>query len=123
LWVLADASATDEGEALGQAQTCEATLTDEDSRVNVKKRQCRLGEVDEIVLPLYAMSLAAGESAAHFAEIYGASVSKETISQITEKVIDEMNEWSARPLDEIYAAVFFLACDGLKGLPELVSNV
>jgi putative transposase len=42
----------------------------------------------------------------HFAEIYGASVSKETISRITDKVIEEMNDWSVRPLDEVYAAIF-----------------
>ena len=33
-------------------------------------------------------------------------MSKETISRITDKVIEETNDWSARPLDEIYAAVF-----------------
>lgn len=43
---------------------------------------------------------------AHFAEIYGASVSKETISPITDKVIEEMNGWAVRPLDETYAAIF-----------------
>ena len=65
--------------------------------------------MDEIVLSLYAKGLTTGEISAHFAEIYGASVSKETISRITDKVIDEMNDWSARPLDEIYAAVFIHA--------------
>src|SRR5215475_7604855 len=47
----------------------------------VKKRQRRLAGVDEIVLSLYAKGLTTGEISAHFAEIYGASVSKETISQ------------------------------------------
>jgi transposase-like protein len=152
----------------------------------VRKRQRRLSGVDEVVLSLYAKGLTTGEISAHFAEIYGASVSKETISRITDKVIGEMNEWSVCPLDEIYAAVFidtivvkirdgqvanrpiyaaigvtldgerdilglwagtggegakfwmrvltdlrnrgvkdvfFLVCDGLKGLPEVVSNV
>jgi putative transposase len=46
--------------------------------------------VDEIVLSLYAKGLTTGEISAHFAEIYGASVSKETISRITDKVIEEM---------------------------------
>ena len=72
----------------------------------VKKRQRRLNGVDEIVLSLYAKGLTTGEISAHFAEIYGASVSKETISRITDKVIEEMNDWSVRPLDEIYAAIF-----------------
>jgi putative transposase len=72
----------------------------------VKKRQRCLGEVDEIVLSLYAKGLTTGEISAHFAEIYGASVSKETVSRITDRVIEEMQAWSSRPLDEIYAAVF-----------------
>jgi len=72
----------------------------------VRKRQRRLSGVDEVVLSLYAKGLTTGEISAHFAEIYGASVSKETISRITDKVIEEMNEWAVRPLDEIYAAVF-----------------
>jgi len=152
----------------------------------VKKRQRRLSGVDEVVLSLYAKGLTTGEISAHFAEIYGASVSKETISRITDKVIEEMNDWAARPLDQTYAAifidaivvkvrdgqvanrpfyaaigvtlagerdilglwagtggegakfwmsvltdlrnrgikdVFFVVCDGLKGLPEVVGNV
>jgi putative transposase len=152
----------------------------------VKKRQRRLGEVDEIVLSLYAKGLTTGEISAHFAEIYGASVSKETVSRITDRVLEEMQAWATRPLDEVYAAVFidavvvkirdgqvanrpiyaaigvslagerdilglwagqggegakfwmavltdlrnrgvkdtfFVVCDGLKGLPEVVGNV
>jgi putative transposase len=152
----------------------------------VKKRQRRIGDVDEIVLSLYAKGLTTGEISAHFAEIYGASVSKETVSRITEKVVAEMQEWATRPLDAVYVAVFidaivvkvrdgqvanrpvyaaigvtiegckdvlglwagtggegarfwlsvltdlknrgvrdvfFLVCDGLKGLPEVVGNV
>ncbi len=53
----------------------------------VKKRQRRLTGVDEIVLSLYAKGLTTGEISAHFAEIYGASVSKETVSRITDKVV------------------------------------
>jgi len=152
----------------------------------VRKRQRRLNGVDEIVLSLYAKGLTTGEISAHFAEIYGASVSKETISRITDKVLEEMNDWVARPLESTYAAIFidaivvkvrdgqvanrpfyaaigvtlagerdilglwagtggegakfwmavltelrnrgvndtfFVVCDGLKGLPEVVSNV
>src|ERR1700749_1728300 len=51
----------------------------------VKKRQRRLTGVDEMVLSLYAKGLTTGEISAHFAEIYGASVSKENISGITYK--------------------------------------
>ena len=72
----------------------------------VRKRQRRLADVDEIVLSLYAKGLTTGEISAHFAEIYGASVSKETISRITESVVAQMQEWASRPLDEAYVAVF-----------------
>jgi transposase-like protein len=44
--------------------------------------------------------LTTGEISAHFAEIYGASVSKETISRITDKVLEEMIDWQSWPLDE-----------------------
>ena len=74
--------------------------------VIVKKRQRRLNDVDEVVLSLYAKGLTTGEISAHFAQIYGASVSRETVSRITERVVGEMNEWSSRPLDPVYAAVF-----------------
>jgi len=62
----------------------------------VKKRQRRLTGVDEVVLSLYAKRLTTGEISAHFAEIYGASVSKETVSRITDKVIEEMQSWQTR---------------------------
>jgi putative transposase len=67
----------------------------------VGKRQRRLNGVDEIVLSLYAKGLTTGEISAHFAEIYDASVSRETISRITDTVTEEMNDWAMRPLDEI----------------------
>jgi putative transposase len=152
----------------------------------VKKRQRRLSEVDQMVLSLYAKGLTTGEISAHFAEIYGASVSRETVSRITDKIVDEQAQWSTRPLDAVYAAVFidaivvkvrdgqvanrpvyaaigvtldgrkdvlglwagaggegakfwmsvlvdlknrgvrdvfFVVCDGLKGLPDVVTNV
>jgi transposase-like protein len=80
----------------------------------VKKRQRRLTGVDEIVLSLSAKGLATGEISAHFAEIYGASVSKETISRITDKVVEEMQAWQARPLDQgrFLAVVANLGCSG-----------
>jgi putative transposase len=74
--------------------------------VIVRKRQRRLTDVDEVVLSLYAKGLTTGEISAHFEQIYGAAVSKDTVSRITDKVIEEMQAWSNRPLERIYAAVF-----------------
>jgi transposase-like protein len=72
----------------------------------VRKRQRRLNGVDEIVLSLSARGLTTGEIAAHFAEVYGARVSRDTISRITDKVIEEMTEWRNRPLDRVYPVLF-----------------
>ncbi|WP_420094362.1 IS256 family transposase [Mycobacteroides abscessus] len=74
--------------------------------VIVRKRQRRLTGVDEIVLSLTAKGLTTGEIAAHFDDVYGATVSKDTISKITDKVIEEMTEWCNRPLESVYPVVF-----------------
>jgi len=78
----------------------------------VKKRQRWLTWDDEIMLSLYAKGLTTREISAHFAGIYRASVPDETISWITAKVIEEMQSWQARPLDEVYAAVFMVKVRG-----------
>ena len=59
-----------------------------------------------MVLSLSAKGLTHGEISAHLGEIYGASVSKETISRITDSVIETMSEWQNRPLDRVYPVVF-----------------
>jgi transposase-like protein len=72
----------------------------------VKKRQRRLSGVDEMVISLTAKGLTTGEVSAHMAEVYGADVSRDTISRITDRVIGEMSEWQNRPLDRVYPVIF-----------------
>lgn len=72
----------------------------------VKKRQKRLSGVDEMVISLAAKGLTTGEVQAHLAEVYGAEVSRQTISTITDKVLEGMAEWQNRPLDGVYPVVF-----------------
>src|SRR5215208_3021699 len=72
----------------------------------VRKRQRRLTGVDDLVLSLSAKGLTHGEISAHLAEVYGTEVSKQTISTITDKVMDGMAEWQNRPLDRVYPVVF-----------------
>jgi putative transposase len=72
----------------------------------VRKRQRRLGGVDALVCSLSAKGLTHGEICAHLAEIYGAEVSKETISRITDRVLEGMGEWQNRPLDRVYPVIF-----------------
>ena len=72
----------------------------------VKKRQRRLTGLDDLVISLSAKGLTHGEICAHLAEVYGASVSKQTISTITDRVIEGMAEWQCRPLDAVYPVIF-----------------
>ena len=72
----------------------------------VAKRQRRMSGVDELVLSLSAKGLTTGEVQAHLAEVYGAQVSRQTISTITDKVIEAMVEWQNRPLDPVYPVIF-----------------
>jgi transposase-like protein len=72
----------------------------------VRKRQRRLEGVDAMVLSLSAKGLTTGEISAHLGEVYGAEVSRETISKITDAVLEEMAAWLARPLDRVYPVIF-----------------
>lgn len=72
----------------------------------VKKRQRRLHGVDEMVISLTAKGLTTGEVQAHLAEVYGTDVSRETVSKITDAILEEMTDWLNRPLEQVYAAVF-----------------
>jgi transposase-like protein len=72
----------------------------------VRKRQRRLSGLDDLVISLSAKGLTHGEICAHLAEIYGADVYKQTISTITEKVLESMSAWQSRPLDPVYPVIF-----------------
>jgi putative transposase len=72
----------------------------------VAKRQRRLTGVEDMVISLSAKGLTHGEIAAHLQEIYGAEVSKQTITAITDRVMEGMAEWQNRPLDQVYAVIF-----------------
>ena len=65
-----------------------------------------MSDVDEVVLGLSARGLTTGEISAHFADVYGAWVSTDTVSRITDRVIEEMQGWWTRPLGKVYPAVF-----------------
>jgi putative transposase len=68
--------------------------------VMVPKHKRRLGGVDQMVLSLSAKGLTHGEISAHLEEIYGAKVSKETVTRITDGVIETMVEWQNRVCHE-----------------------
>jgi len=70
--------------------------------VTVPKRVRRLRGVDEMVISLVARGMSTGDVQAHLAEVYGTSVSRQQISDITDAVVDKMTEWQNRPLDTVY---------------------
>ena len=72
----------------------------------VPKHQRRLQGFDEAIVSLYAKGLTTGEIQAHLHEIYGADVSRDTVSRITEAVTAEAQAWQQRPLDALYPVVF-----------------
>jgi putative transposase len=80
--------------------------------VIVKKRQRRLSDLDQVVLSLSAKGLTTGKISAHLGEVYGAEMSKDTVTRITDRVIEEMQAWWAPPLEEVHAAIFIDAIAG-----------
>jgi transposase-like protein len=87
----------------------------------VPKRQRRLDGVDDLVVSLSAKGLTHGEICAHLKEVYGAEVSKETISRITDRVMEGLTEWQNRPLDPVYP-VIFIDCINVKIRDGQVAN-
>jgi putative transposase len=73
--------------------------------VTVPKHVRRLDGLNTNVLSLYAKGLTTGEIQAHLQEIYGVDVSRETVSRITDAVIEDMNVWQNRPLEKVYAVM------------------
>jgi transposase-like protein len=72
----------------------------------VRKRQRRLGGVEDLVVSLVAKGLTTGEVQAHLAEVYGTQVSRQTISTITDRVLEGLAGWQSRPLDAVYPVLF-----------------
>jgi len=79
----------------------------------IKKGQTRITGMDEQILCLYAKGLSTRDIVEAFREMYGAEVSAGLVSQVTNAVLDQVKEWQARPLDEVYPIVY-LDCLVLK---------
>ncbi len=77
------------------------------------KGQTRITEFDEQILALYAKGMTTRDIADAFKEMYGADVSHSLISRVTEAVIDEVNAWQTRPLNDVYP-ILYLDCIVIK---------
>ena len=79
----------------------------------VRKNQTRLTSMDDQILTLYAKGLSTREIVETFKEMYDADVSPTLVSKVTDKVLEQITEWQARPLDSIYPIVY-LDCIVIK---------
>ena len=73
----------------------------------VKKRQTRLAGLDDRVLDLYAGGMSVRDIAAHLSGLYGVEVGRDTISRVTEAVLEDVAGWRSRPLEAVYPIVYF----------------
>jgi transposase-like protein len=73
--------------------------------VTVPKHQRRLDGLAGNVISLYAKGMTTGDIQAHLLEIYDTEISRETISKITDQIVEDMVAWQNRPLDRLYAVL------------------
>ncbi|WP_082909528.1 IS256 family transposase [Mycolicibacterium iranicum] len=74
--------------------------------VIVPKRKRRLGQVEDMILSLYARGMSTRDITEHLGEVYGATVSAATISRVTDVVTDEIAAWQSRPVDPVYPILY-----------------
>jgi len=77
------------------------------------KHQSRLTQMDDQILTLYAKGLSTREIVDTFKEMYDADVSATLVSKVTERVLEQITSWQARPLDAVYPIVY-LDCIVIK---------
>lgn len=75
--------------------------------VLIPKRQTRIDGLDQKILSLYAKGMSLSDIKIQMHELYGAEISESLISRVTDNVMDEVRSWQNRPLEAIYAIVYF----------------
>ncbi len=73
----------------------------------VAKRQTRLAGLDDRVLDMYAGGMSVRDIAAHLQGLYGVQVGRDTISRVTDAVLEDVAAWRSRPLERVYPIVYF----------------
>jgi putative transposase len=75
--------------------------------VLLPKRAGRVaGGLDDMVISLYAHGMSVRDITHHLEQVYGTALSAETVSRITDQVLEEVRAWQSRPLEQVYAVVF-----------------
>lgn len=75
--------------------------------VLIGKYQRRFPGFDEKIIAMYARGLSTRDIQAHIEEIYGIEVSPALVSAVTDAVVEEVSAWQKRPLEPVYAIVYF----------------
>jgi putative transposase len=65
-----------------------------------------LAGFDERVVAMYARGMSVRDIQAHLRELYGVEVGHDLISRVTDAVLDDVREWQARPLEDLYPILF-----------------
>src|SRR3954471_22223535 len=73
----------------------------------VAKRQTRLAGLDDKILGLYAGGMTVRDISAHLSELYGTEIKRDTISRVTDAVLEDVQAWRTRPLEAVYPIVYF----------------
>ncbi len=73
----------------------------------VAKRQTRLAGLDERILGLYAGGMSVRDIAQHLSDLYGTEIGRDTISRVTDAVLEDVAAWRTRPLEAVYPIVYF----------------
>jgi putative transposase len=90
--------------------------------VLIGKYRRRFAGFDEKIIALYARGMSTREIAGHIGELYGAEISPDLVSAVTDAVLEEVAAWQSRGLDGTYAVVFFDAIRVKIRNEGLVSN-
>src|SRR5215471_13250555 len=72
----------------------------------VAKGQRRAGGLDDMIISLYAGGMTVRDIQHHLARTLGTELSHETISNVTDAVLEEVKAWQARPLEELYPIIY-----------------
>src|SRR5688572_22577008 len=75
--------------------------------VLIPKHERRFTGFDDKILALYARGLTVRDIQGFLHEMYAVEVSPDLISTVTDAIVEEITAWQARPLDRVYAVVFF----------------
>jgi putative transposase len=73
----------------------------------VGKRQTRLAGLDDKILGLYAGGMSVRDISEHLSELYGTEIGRDSISRITDCVLEDVATWRTRPLDTVYPIAYF----------------